>query len=140
MKNFDKQKDYWKPCRPGAIRGVSDSKFIRERRKFIVRAAMGSVVAGLGVFIGMFAINHERRRQGESVKLSEANSSRVEASVTQIRFSCNEIMERLDDYLLAMDVGCKERTVDQRVLVSNFKQHLAVCKLCTRIVDDAMQS
>lgn len=141
MKNFHKQQDYWKPCRPGTIREVSDSKFVRERRKFIVRTAMGSVVAGLGLFVGVFAINHDRRRSEALVKLSENNSSKVlEASVTQIRLSCNDIMESLGDYVVAVKTESKEQTLDQRVLISNFKQHMAVCPLCDEIVGDAMQS
>ena len=141
MKNFHKQKDYWKPCRPGTIRNVSDSKYLRDRRRFIVRTAMGSVVAGLGLFVGWFVIQHDRRKSpGNAWSEDQFLSQDQTTAVTQIRFSCNDIMERMDDYLAAIEIAKNSQSVDQRVLVSNFKQHLAVCDLCTELVTEAMQS
>ena len=102
---------------------------------------MGSVVAGLGLFVGWFVIQHDRRKgAGISATNGQLMPEAQTTVVTQIRFSCNDIMERMDEYLVAIEIEKGHQSVDQRVLVSNFKQHLAVCKLCTDMIAEARQS
>ncbi len=62
MSNFHDRKNYWRPCRPGTILSVADSNFHRDRRKFLVRSAMASVVAGIGLFSSIFVLSHGRRQ------------------------------------------------------------------------------
>ena len=134
MKNFHKQNDYWRPCRPGTIRNVSDSKFRRDRRRLIIQAAMGSVVAGLGLYTGWFAINHHGRRRSEVADLMDHDQK---VDVTQILFTCSDVMDNMDEYLTIVDVMENQLTVNQKVLLNNVNQHLKVCDLCTSMMDEA---
>ena len=134
MKNFHKQSDYWRPCRPGTIRSISDSKFRRDRRRFLIQATMGSMVTGLGLYAGWYSLNHRVKRRTELADLIDPDQK---VDVTQILFTCSDIMDRMDEYLQVVDLPENELSVDQKVLLSGFDQHLRVCKLCSTMVDEA---
>lgn len=140
MKNFDKQTDYWKPCRPGTIRGISDSNFTRDRRKFIVRAAMGSVVVGIGMFTGMFTMNHRSRRSDELLVSSENPTETQYTAVKQIRLTCSDIVDNMVDYVLITHIEPTQLSHDQKLLKAEFSQHLAVCQKCVQLVDEALNA
>lgn len=139
MKNSDKQTDYWKPCRPGTIRKVSDSSFSRSRRKFILQATMGGIVAGLGVFSSMFIMNHHKRRLEQSLAADE-NSSNARTTVTQIRLSCSDIIEQMDEFVLISKIAPPQLSPDQKLLKAEFNQHLTVCDTCVHLVEEALNA
>ena len=149
MSNFDKQKDYWKPCRPGTILKAVDSKLQRERRRFLIRSAMGVVVGGAGIFSAIFiSTNNSRRRlatrDDEDIfdlamnRKPADEDSLVAQSNERKEFNCQDIKSNLEDYLVALRLQVDQRSTKQSGLVVNFNKHLGVCGKCESLVSAAL--
>jgi hypothetical protein len=177
MSNFYDRKNYWKPCQPGTILSVVDSNFQRDRRRFLIRSAMGVVLAGSGLFSTVFVLLHGKGRDAakresafsetganaatvssrptssytvesrqataggvESRKTSRAAAAREqEYDMLATRFTCREINDQLDHYLVAFRKLPSSRSNRQRQLVRGFEQHLVYCPECRVKVEVALR-
>jgi hypothetical protein len=153
MKQLRNQSDYWKPCRPGTILKVTDSKFERHRRRFLIQIAMAGVLAFFGLFSSVFLLIHRRTRALALNETSEpvrepklqpvaANKSIEDEPLPadSIRLTCREIKQQLPQYVVAVRTGSDSRSLDQRELIRKFEQHLSVCPYCPMIVLKAVRS
>jgi hypothetical protein len=149
MRNFDKQKDYWKPCRPGTILKAVDSKLQRDRRRFLIRAAMGAVVGGVGVFSAFFISTNNSRRRLASRKNEESSglaitdirgqeNTRLAQLNVPTQFTCNDIKSNLDEFLVAYRLPGDQRSEEQIGLLLDFDMHLKICDKCLPLVNDAL--
>ena len=152
MRNLRQQDDYWKPCRPGTILGVSDTKFRRARRKFLVRLTMGGVVTLTGLASGLFALQH---RKNVNAIAKKADSKDADAAMALSKTSnsegrdgtdnklivldCRDISELVGSYVVAMRIDENKRTTDQANMIDCFSQHLEMCQGCTKMVENAMR-
>lgn len=140
MKNFPKPNDYWKPCRPGTIMKVSDSKFKRQRRRLLVQSAMAGVVAGTGILATLFAVL--QRSNGTIAKNEPTESGQDKFVETKymmpIALTCKDIEEQISDYVEAVRTEDSRRTDGQHELIADFAQHLKVCSACRIFVLDAV--
>ena len=160
MSNFHDRKDYWKPCRPGTILSVSDSKFQRDRRRFLIRATMGSVVAGAGLLSSVFVLSQRSRRAAadagdgaaeaaiDSVQLVDSRTSQTAPKRTNAvnkghvrrKFHCPDVIQNLDNYVAAVRKKESSRTQHQHELIAGVDNHIQVCGKCKVKVSDALQN
>ncbi len=150
MSHLDKQKDYWKPCRPGTILGASDTRFQQDRRKFLIRSTMGAVVGSMGLFSAIFVTTHGRRRETEISQPLDTqlptNANTLVRSLPQApsgnitAISCSQIHAGLDDYAAARQQIENGRSDAQRELVRQFDAHLKICHSCNEFVSQTLQT
>ncbi len=149
MSKFDQQKDYWRPCRPGTILKAVDSKLQRERRRFLIRSAMGVVVGGAGIFSAIFISTNSSRRRFASLENEDrfdlAMSGKpadenplVAQTIEPKKFTCNDIKLNLDEFLVAFRLPADQRSEKQSGLLVYFDQHLEVCQKCVPFVNAAL--
>lgn len=154
MSNFDQQKDYWKPCRPGTILKAVDLKLQRERRRFLIRSVMGVVVGGAGIFSAVFiSTNSSRRRLASldndqifelpmSEKPADENTlvaNTLDAPANERKkFTCQDIESNLDRYLVAFRLPVDQRSEEQSGLLTDFDRHLEACRNCLPLVNAAL--
>ena len=131
MRNLRNQDDYWKPCRPGTIYRVTDSKHRRQRRKFAIQMAMGGVVAAAGVFSAMF-IALQRKNTG-LIKVAENKSI-----PKPIKLTCKDIYQLTDVYVKAIRQDVEICSEEEIKLISDFDEHLAYCDNCANKVLKAL--
>ena len=102
---------------------------------------MGTVVTGLGMFLGFFAINQERRQLENALELANNQTAKPKPSTAfQVRFNCREIKHQMHDYLAVVNLDDAQLNPAQRELISDFSQHLELCSKCSEMVNDALNA
>lgn len=135
MKHLRKQDDvdYWKPCRPGAIINVSDSKFERQRRRYFIQSSMAVVIGGIGLLSGVFAW---KQRSGDGAVVSENN---VASEISLAKLNCDQVHRQLPSYVAAYQLDADQRDEEQQSLIAQFEAHLSYCDACPGKVADALR-
>ena len=143
MRKLRNQEGYWKQCRPGTILGVSDSKFKRQRRRFLIQSAMTGTLASLALFSGLFFLHH-RKSEGEPLAATGDNSfgpsDSKERKLARVKLTCKDVAQQMDAFLIAYRLDANERTVMQSELIVDVENHIQSCKSCFGVVQEKIRA
>ncbi len=139
MNNIRLHDENWKPCRPGTILGVSDSKFRRQRRRFLVQSIMSSVVAAFGLFSAIFVVVHRRKPGTDLPSFGLVDANPVQhRSHARVALTCEDIERQMDNYLVAVRSKSDQLTLMQKGLLQDVELHIKICPDCRAKVKEAI--